>query len=64
METLTIKRDGEKYGFKRGDKYVVKRGVNGELIVVVGENTPNAILSERRARYYGDLSGTPQPCFC
>lgn len=63
MEKVTMTKNSPKYGFKKGDEFVVKRNIMNECVVIMDEHTPNLILSERRLRTYGTLTGTPQLCF-
>ena len=64
MEKIKMTRDSKKYKFKKGDEFVVKRNINNECVIVfMKDRTPNAVISERQARRYGKLSGTPQLCF-
>lgn len=64
MEYITITKDENKYGFKKGDRFMIKRNIMNECVVIIpDEHTPNVILSERQLRRYGTLEGTPQLCF-
>lgn len=56
-------KNSPKYGFKKGNKFVVKRNIMNKCVVIMDEHTPNLILSERELRNYGTLTGTPQLCF-
>lgn len=59
MEQVTMQKNSKKYGFNKGDKFVVKRTVMGECVVIV-PNGCNIIMSERKLRSYGSLVGKPQ----
>ena len=63
MEKVKMLRNSPKYGFKRDDEFVVKRNIMGECVIITDANKPNIILSERRVKTYGVLTGTPQLCF-
>lgn len=60
MEKVTMTKNSPKYGFKKGDEFVVKRSIMNECVVIMDKHTPNLILSERKLRNYGTLTGTPQ----
>ena len=60
MEKVTMTKNSPKYGFKKGDEFVVKRSIMNECVVIMDEHTPNLILSEHKLRSYGTLTGTPQ----
>lgn len=59
MEILTFARNSRKYRFKKGDEVKVLRTIMGECVLVTGDNSPNIILSEKKALYYGKISGVP-----
>lgn len=59
METITFVRNSRKYGFKKGDEVKVLRTIMGECVLVTENNSPNIILSEAKALYYGKISGVP-----
>ncbi len=59
MEKVKMTKNSPKYGFKKGDEFVVKRSIMNECVVIMDEHTPNLILSERKLRNYGTLTGTP-----
>ena len=64
MENVTMTKNSQKYGFKKGDKFMVKRSIMNECVVIIpNEKTPNVILSEKKLKWYGKLEGTPQLCF-
>ena len=61
MEKVKMVKNSPKYGFKKGEEFVVKRNIMGECVVIMeDENIPNLIWSERKLRSYGILTGTPQ----
>lgn len=61
MEKVTMTKNSPKYGFKKGDEFVVKRNIRNECVIIMDdEDIPNLILSERKLRSYGTLTGTPQ----
>lgn len=60
MEKVKMTKNSPKYGFKKGDEFVVKRSIMNECVVIMDEHTPNLIWSERKLRTYGTLTGTPQ----
>lgn len=58
MEKIIIKRNSKKYGFNKGDEFSVLRTIMGECVLIVkDERKPNIIMSENKARYYGELTG-------
>ena len=60
MEKVVSKRNSRKYGFSKGDEFMVLRTIMGECVLVVeDEKKPNIIMSENKVRYYGELTGTP-----
>lgn len=60
MEKFVSKRNSKKYGFNKGDEFSVLRTIMGECVLIVrGREKPNIIMSENKARYYGELTGTP-----
>ena len=59
MEKVKITRNSPKYDFRVGDTYGVLRNVMGECVVIMG-NVPNVIMSERKLKSYGTLTGKPQ----
>lgn len=63
MEKVKMTKNSPKYGFKKGDEFVVKRNIRNKCVVIMDEHIPNLILSERKLRNYGTLTGTPQLCF-
>ena len=53
-------KNSKKYGFKIGETFSVLRNIKFEVIVLrPKENTPNIIWSQKKAAYYGKLTGTP-----
>ena len=61
MEKVTMTKNSPKYGFKKGDKFVVKRNIRNECVIIMDDkNTPNLILSEHELRSYGTLTWIPQ----
>lgn len=64
MERVKMVRNSPKYGFKKGDEFVVKRNIMNECIIIMAnENIPNLIWKENKVRSYGILTGEPQLCF-
>lgn len=64
MEKVKMYKNSLIYGFKAGDEFVVKRNIMNECVVIINdENRPNLILSEKRLKQYGTISGGPQVCF-
>ena len=64
MERIKMTKNSLKYGFKKGDEYIVKRTIMNECVII--RNPPdcmNLIWSEKKCRYYGELTGNPQLCF-
>ena len=63
MEKVIMTKNSKKYNFKKGDSFMVKRNIMNECVVIVPDDkTPNIILSERKLKWYGDLTGNPQLC--
>lgn len=60
MEKVTMTKNSTKYGFKKGDEFVVKRNIRNECVVIMDEHTPNLIWNERKLRTYGTLTWIPQ----
>lgn len=59
MEKFVSKRNSKKYGFNKGDEFIVFRSIMGECVLIVkDERKPNIIMSENKVRYYGELNGT------
>lgn len=52
-------KNSKKYGFEKGAKFNVLRNVSGEC-VVMSPSGLNIIMSEKRLRSYGKLTGKPQ----
>lgn len=64
MEKVKMIKNSPKYGFKKGDEFMVKRNIMGECVIIIPEErTPNLIWSETKVRNYGILTGEPQLCF-
>lgn len=64
MERVKMVKNSPKYGFKKGDEFVVKRNIMGECVIIMtDENVPNLIWSESKVKNYGILTGKPQLCF-
>ena len=59
MEKVVMFKNSQKYGFVKGMKFDVVRNVMGECVVIV-PNGVNFIMSEKRLRSYGKLTGKPQ----
>jgi hypothetical protein len=60
MEKFVSKMNSKKYGFNKGDEFVVLRTIMGECVLIVkDEYKPNIIMSENQVRYYGELTGVP-----
>ena len=47
MEQVTMLKNSKKYGFNKGDTFVVKRTIMGECVVIV-PNGCNIIMSVRK----------------
>lgn len=61
MEKVKMTKNSPKYGFKKGDEFVVKRNIRNECVIIMDDkNTPNLILSEHKLRSYGTLTWIPQ----
>lgn len=60
MERIKMDKNSKKHDFRAGDEFLVKRTIMGEVVVIRQTAKPNIIMSERKARYYGKLTGTPQ----
>ena len=60
METITIWKNSPRFGFKKGDVFPVKRDINGNCVIVMGEDKPNLVWTEKRALSYGNLAGEPK----
>lgn len=47
MEKVKMTKNSPKYGFKKGDEFIVKRNIRNECVIIMDDkNTPNLILSE------------------
>lgn len=53
-------KNSPKYGFKKGDEFVVNRNIMNECVVIMDKHTPNLILSERKLKTHGTLTWIPQ----
>ena len=61
MEKVTMTKNSPKYGFKKGDEFVVQRNIRNECVIIMDdENIPNLILSEHKLKNYGTLTWIPQ----
>ena len=60
MERIKMDKNSKKYDFRSGEEFPVKRTIMGEVVVIRQTVKPNIIMSEREARHYGKLTGTPQ----
>ena len=60
MEKVEINKSSKEYGFVAGKTYPVLRNIMDECVVIMDENTPNAILSSKQLARYGFLEGTPE----
>ena len=60
MEKVKMTKNSPKYGFKKGDEFVVNRNIMNECVVIMDKHTPNLILSERKLKTYGTLTWIPQ----
>lgn len=57
-------KNSPKYGFKKGDEFVVKRNIMGECIIIMTDkHTPNLIWSANKLKNYGILTGKPSLYF-
>ena len=64
MEKIVMKTNSERLGFSKGDSFTVKRTINDECVIIRTHlGMPNLIFTERQAKRYGVLTGTPQLCF-
>ncbi len=63
MEKVVMFKNSKKYGFNKGDTFSVLRNVLGDC-VVINPMGINFILSEKKLRSYGKLTGTPQAGGC
>ena len=64
MERVKMIKNSPKYGFKKGDEFVVKRNIMGECVIIMTDkNIPNLIWSENKVKSYGLLTGKPQLYF-
>lgn len=44
MERVKMVKNSPKYGFKKGDEFVVKRNIMGKCVIIMtDENIPNLI---------------------
>ena len=59
MEEVVMTKNSKKYGFEKGAKFNVLRNVSGECVVMSSSGL-NIIMSEKRLRSYGKLTGRPQ----
>ena len=60
MEQLIIRKSSKKYGFNKNDEFNVLRTIIGDCVLLVkDEHKPNIIMTERKVRYYGKLTGIP-----
>lgn len=59
METVIMLKNSPKYGFKKGDRFAVKRTIMGECVVIRNPDAINLIWSESKLRSYGNISGEP-----
>lgn len=63
MEHIEFKKDVEKHGIKKGEKFIVKRTIMDKCVVCTGEERMNWITTETTLKEYGELTGKPQLCF-
>ena len=64
MERVKMYKNSPKYGFKKGEEFIVKRNIMGECVIIIPDNyTPNLIWSEEKLKNYGVITGEPQLCF-
>ena len=63
MEKITMHKNSPKYGFRKGDEFMVKRDINGMCVIITDEDKPNLVWTEDKAQNYGRLTGEPQLCF-
>ena len=59
METFIAKKNSKKYNFFKEDSFSVYRSIMGECVVIRSAPEMNIIMSERKLRSYGSLSGEP-----
>ena len=59
MEQVVMFKNSNKYGFKKGDTFKVMRNVIGDC-VVINYTGLNFIMTEKRLRSYGTLTGKPE----
>ena len=59
METFIAKKNSKKYDFIKGDSFPVYRSIMGECIAIRSTPKMNIIISERKLRSYGSLTGEP-----
>ena len=56
MEKVKMVKNSPKYGFKKGDEFVVKRNIMNECVIIMtDENVPNLIWSESKVKNYDFL---------
>ncbi len=61
MEKVKMFKNSPTYGFVKGETFNVLRNVNGFCVIIFGNNIrPNLIMSERKLRSYGNLTGKPE----
>lgn len=63
MEKVVIKKDVLAYGLKKNEEFVVKRNIMKKCVIIMSNDVPNIILSEKEIKKIGVLTGTPELCF-
>ena len=48
MERVIMYKNSPKYGFKKGDSFVVKRTIMGDCVVIRNPDSPNLIWTENK----------------
>ncbi len=60
MEKVKINKSSKAYGFIAGKTYPVLRNIMCKCVVIMGPDTPNAVLTSKQLSHYGILTGTPE----
>lgn len=65
MEQIKMHKNSEKYGFKKGDVFMVLRNIMNECVIIMSdERIPNLILKESTAKKYGTITKMSQSVQC
>ena len=56
MEIIRMYKDSQEFGFNKGDEFPVMRNIMGECVIIMGEDKPNIVWSEKEALRYGVLT--------